>query len=55
MKGTDVKAAFVSTNSICHCESVPTFWRKIIEDYGVVINFMYKLFVWSSEADEADI
>ena len=52
MKGTAVKVAFVSTNSICQGESVPTFWRKMIEDYGAVINFAYKPFVWSSEAVE---
>lgn len=52
MKGTVVKVAFVSTNSICQGESVPTFWRKMIEDYGAVINFAYKPFVWSSEAIE---
>ena len=52
INGTDVKAAFVSTNSICQGESVPTFWRKMIEDYGAVINFAYKPFVWSSEAVE---
>ena len=31
---------------------MPTFWRKMIEDYGAVINFAYKPFVWSSEAVE---
>ena len=52
IKGTAVKAAFVSTNSICQGESVPTFWRNMIEDYGAAINFAYKPFVWSSEAVE---
>ena len=52
IKGTAVKVAFVSTNSICQGESVPTFWRKMMEDYGAVINFAYKPFVWSSEAVE---
>ena len=49
MKGTKIKAAFVSTNSICQGESVPTFWKKMI-DSGTVINFAYKPFVWTSEA-----
>ena len=32
IKGTAVKVAFVSTNSICQGESVPTFWKKMIEN-----------------------
>ena len=51
ISGTAVKVAFVSTNSICQGESVPTFWKKMIDD-GAVINFAYKPFVWSSEAIE---
>ncbi len=51
IRGTAVKVAFVSTNSICQGESVPTFWKKMIDD-GAVINFAYKPFVWSSEAIE---
>ena len=51
MKNTKVKAAFVSTNSICQGESVPTFWKKMI-DSGTVINFAYKPFVWTSEATD---
>ena len=50
IKGTAVKVAFVSTNSICQGESVPTFWKKMIEDYGAVIDFARRSFVWSSEA-----
>ena len=51
IKGTAVKAAFVSTNSICQGESVPTFWKRMI-DNGAVINFAYKPFMWNSEAIE---
>ena len=51
MKNTKIKAAFVSTNSICQGESVPTFWKKMI-DSGIVINFAYRAFVWTSEAVE---
>ena len=51
IQGIAVKVAFVSTNSICQGESVPTFWKKMIEN-GAVINFGYKPFVWSSEAVE---
>ena len=50
INGTTARVAFVSTNSLCQGESVPTFWRKMIEDYGTVINFARRSFVWSSEA-----
>ena len=46
-----IKAAFVSTNSICQGESVPTFWQKMIS-LGTVIDFAYKPFVWNSEASD---
>ena len=36
IKGSTVKVAFVSTNSICQGESVPTFWKKMVEEYGAV-------------------
>lgn len=46
---TSIKCAFVSTNSICQGESVPTFWRDLINN-GVEIQFARKSFVWTSEA-----
>ena len=49
--GTPVNVAFVSTNSICQGESVPTFWKKMV-DCGVVISFAYKTFIWASEAND---
>lgn len=47
----DIKTAFVSTNSICQGESVPTFWKKMI-DNGASIYFAYRTFEWDSEASE---
>ena len=49
MKGTNIRACFVSTNSICQGVSVSILWKKLIED-GISINFAYRTFVWSSEA-----
>ena len=46
-----IVAAFVSTNSICQGESVPTFWKQMI-DAGAKIEFAYPSFVWESEANE---
>lgn len=49
MKNTKIKAALVSTNSICQGESVPTFWKHLIKD-GLEIQFAHTSFVWDSEA-----
>ena len=50
MLTTNIKAAFVSTNSICQGEQVITFWKYLIGRYHVVIDFAYSTFVWDSEA-----
>ena len=46
--GTNITAAFVSTNSITQGETVGRMW----EDLPVHINFAYRTFVWNSEAYE---
>ena len=48
----DIRVAFVSTSSICQGESVPTFWKKFIEEDNVEIQFAYTSFEWKSEASE---
>ena len=45
-----IQAAFVSTNSICQGESVLNFWKYMIQECGVKINFAYTTFEWNSEA-----
>lgn len=56
IKNTDIKVAFVSTNSITQGEQVPALWKRMICDYGVSINFAYRTFVWDSEAsDKANV
>ena len=49
IQGTDIKCAFVSTNSICQGEQVANIWKPLFEE-GVHINFAHKTFRWSSEA-----
>ncbi|MBR2546858.1 MAG: class I SAM-dependent DNA methyltransferase [Eubacterium sp.] len=49
MKNTVIKAAFVSTNSICQGEQVAPIWGMMF-DKGIVINFAYRTFIWDSEA-----
>lgn len=52
MQNTKIKAAFVSTNSICQGEQVTTFWKYLFQKYAVTINFAYTTFVWDSEAND---
>ena len=51
MKGTGIKSAFVSTNSICQGESVGILW-KFLKEKGIEISFAYRSFIWSSEAKD---
>ena len=50
MENTQIKCAFVSTNSICQGQHVITFWKYIIEKYNAKIIFAHKTFNWESEA-----
>ena len=50
IQGTDVKVAFVSTNSITQGEQVDPFWTPLLEQYQVNILFAYRTFIWDSEA-----
>ena len=49
MLGSDIKCAFVSTNSLCQGEQVPSLWNPMFEA-GVHIDFAYRTFQWDSEA-----
>lgn len=49
MKGTRIKAALVSTNSIVQGESVGILWKELNEA-GIKIIFAYRTFVWKNEA-----
>ena len=51
MQGTNIHAAFVSTNSICQGESVGILWRPLLEK-KVQIEFAHRTFVWTSEAKD---
>ena len=50
MKGTNIKAAFVSTNSITQGEQVAILWKNLFES-NIVINYAYRTFVWDSESN----
>jgi hypothetical protein len=45
-----VRAAFVSTNSICQGEQAAILWRELMLRHKVHIHFAHRTFRWSSEA-----
>jgi len=50
MAGTNIKAAFVSTNSITQGEQVTPLWKKLFDEYGMQIIFGRRTFKWDSES-----
>jgi len=49
IKRTNMKVAFVSTNSICQGEQVANLWQPLMED-GLRIDFAHCTFRWDSES-----
>ena len=49
IKNTNIRVAFVSTNSICQGEQVAPLWSSLYQD-NVHIDFAHKSFRWDSEA-----
>ena len=49
MQGTNIRAALVSTNSVCQGETVANLWQPLFAD-GVHIDFAHRTFRWDSEA-----
>lgn len=47
---TNIRAAFVSTNSVSQGVQVPDLWIPMLRQYHMVIDFAYKTFVWNNEA-----
>lgn len=50
MKGTSIRTALVSTNSISQGEQVANLWKPLFEQDGVHIDFAHRTFQWDSEA-----
>jgi hypothetical protein len=48
-KGTAIRCAFVSTNSICQGEQVGALWSYMLAQ-GVQIHFAHRTFAWNNEA-----
>lgn len=50
IQGTNIHAAFVSTNSITQGEQVAGVWKPLYERFGIHIDFAHRTFRWDSEA-----
>ena len=48
---TDIKCAFVSTNSICQGIAVPPLWNYLFAK-NIEIDFAYRTFKWNSESTD---
>jgi len=52
MRGTNIKTAFVSTNSITQGEQVAALWKDVLNN-DLHINFAYRTFRWDNDANSA--
>ena len=50
IRGSQIKAAFVSTNSITQGEQVGILWNELFERFHLEIHFAHRTFAWESEA-----
>ena len=50
MQNSNIRTAFVSTNSITQGEQVASVWKPLYDRFGVHIDFAYRTFRWDSEA-----
>ena len=50
IRGTKIRCAFVSTNSITQGEQPAILWKPLMEEYGIKIDFAHRTFRWDSEA-----
>ncbi len=47
---TEIRVAFVSTNSISQGEQVSTVWEPLYKRFGIHIDFVFKTFEWESQS-----
>jgi hypothetical protein len=52
IQNTRIRVAFVSTNSITQGEQVAPLWSKMLNEWGIHIDFAYRTFKWNSEATD---
>ena len=51
IRGTNIKAALVSTNSITQGEQVASVWQPLFDRFNIHIDFAHRTFRWDSEAN----
>lgn len=47
---TTIQCSFVSTNTVVQGVHIETLWKRLQMQYGIIINFAYQTFKWSSES-----
>lgn len=52
IQSSNIEVALVSTNSIVQGDQVSILWDDLFNNHSIKINFVYKTFVWESEASE---
>ena len=52
VQNTEIRVAFVSTNSICQGEQVAGVWKPLYDRFNIHIDFAHRTFRWDSEASE---
>lgn len=52
MDNTNIRTAFVSTNSICQGDQVSSVWKPLYDRFSIKIDFAYQTFKWESEASQ---
>jgi type I restriction-modification system DNA methylase subunit len=50
VQNTNIKVAFVSTNSIVQGEQTSILWGQMLHKYNIKIHFAHRTFKWSNEA-----
>lgn len=50
IQDTNIRCAFVSTNSISQGEQVGIIWQELYNNYKIKIHFAHRTFSWSNEA-----
>ena len=50
IKGTQIRVAFVATNSITQGDQCYPVWRPLLDIFQIHIDFAYRSFKWTSEA-----
>ena len=53
IQGTQIRVAFVSTNSITQGEQVAGVWQPLYKRFGIHIDFAFRTFQWESQSTDA--